>query len=317
MTSFSYMAPGKVILFGEHFVVHGARAVMCAIDRRVVAESYGREGDTLSVISVLGSADLSLRTPTESIVPALRPFHHIARSLGCGGATLRIRSEIPLGAGLGSSSACCVAAAGSLAALCGISVDVMDAAISAERSIYPNSSGADCAACVHGGIVSYVRGAPPAGVHPGDIPPDLRLVIADSGITHTTREMVDRVGRGARTDPAGFAAFMARADAISSEALERLAAGDIPGLGRLASENQNLLEALGVSNGTLRHMVRVADRHSYGSKITGAGGGGCIVAIADPSNAAATAAALAGEGYRTFEAQIGGGAHRGLCPTDI
>ena len=42
--AFAYMAPGKVILFGEHFVVHGARAVMCAIDRRVVAESYGREG---------------------------------------------------------------------------------------------------------------------------------------------------------------------------------------------------------------------------------------------------------------------------------
>ena len=66
-----------------------------------------------------------------------------------------------------------------------------------------------------------------------------------------------------------------------------------------------------MSNDTLRRMVRVADRHSYGSKITGAGGGGCIVAIADPSNAAATAAALAGEGYRTFEAQIGGGAHSG------
>ena len=75
---------------------------------------------------------------------------------------------------------------------------------------------------------------------------------------------------------------MARADAISSEALERLEAGDIPGLGRLASDNQALLEALGISNDILRRMVRVADRHSYGSKITGAGGGGCIVAIADP-----------------------------------
>ena len=83
--AFSYVAPGKVILFGEHFVVHGARAVMCAIDRRVVAESYGREGDALSVISALESADLPLRTPTESIPATLRPFHHLARSLGCRG----------------------------------------------------------------------------------------------------------------------------------------------------------------------------------------------------------------------------------------
>lgn len=306
--AFAYVAPGKVILFGEHFVVHGARAVMCAIDRRVVAESCGREGDALSVVSALESADLPLGVPTESIPATLRPFHHMARSLGCGGVTLRIRSDIPPGAGLGSSSACCVAAAGSLAALRGISVDIMDVAVSAERSAYPGSSGADCAACVRGGVVSYVRGTPPAGVRPGSVPPDLRLVIADSGIIHNTPEMVDMVGRGARADPAGFAAFMARADAISSEALERLEAGDIPGLGRLASDNQALLEALGISNGTLRRMVRVADRHSYGSKITGAGGGGCIVAIADPSNAAATASALAGEGYPTFEAQISGGA---------
>ena len=308
MTSFAYVAPGKVILFGEHFVVHGARAVMCAIDRRVVAESYVQEGATLSVRSVLESADLPLDVPTGSIAPTLRPFHHISRSLGCGGATLRIRSEIPPGAGLGSSSACCVAAAGSLTALCGVSTDIMDVAVSAERSAYPGSSGADCAACIRGGVISYVRGAPPARVHSGDVPPDLRLVIADSGIIHNTKEMVDRVGRGARADPVGFAAFMARADAISSEALERMASGNIRGLGRLASDNQTLLEALGISNDILRRMVRVADRHSYGSKITGAGGGGCIVAIADPSNAAATAAALAGEGYHTFEAQISGGA---------
>jgi mevalonate kinase len=308
MESFGYAAPGKAILFGEHFVVYGARAVMCAIDRRVVAESCRRDGHTLSVMSTLESADLPLDAPTGSIPATLRPFHHIARSLGCGGATLRICSEVPAGAGLGSSSACCVAAAGSLAALSGMSVDIMDLAVAAERSSYPGSSGADCAACMRGGVLSYVKGAPSAGTHTDDVPSDLRLVIADSGIIHNTKEMVDLVGRGARTDPAGFTASMARANTISSEALEALAAGDIPGLGRLATENQALLETLGVSNGVLRHMVRVADRHSYGSKITGAGGGGCIVAMADPSNAAATVAALAAEGYNAFEAQISAGA---------
>ena len=306
--SFAYVAPGKAILFGEHFVVHGARAVACAIDRQVVAESQRQDRRTLSVCSSVQSADLPLDTPTNLIPPTLRPFHHMARSLDCGGATLSLHSDIPVGSGLGSSSACCVAAAGSLAALCGIRADILDVSVSAERSVYPDSSGVDCSASIHGGVMSYTRGTAPVGVDPGSVPPDLRLIIADSGITHNTREMVDQVRAVSQADPAQFSANMAEANAICAEALECLAAGDISRLGRLATRNQALLEEIRVSNDTLRHMIKVADRYSYGSKITGAGGGGCIVAIADQSNTVATASALAGGGYHTFETKISAGA---------
>ena len=304
--SFAYMAPGKAILFGEHFVVHGARAILCAIDRGVVAESERAEGDTLAVRSALESADLRLGVPSSDISPVLRPFHHIARSLGCGGAVLRLRSEIPAGSGLGSSSACCVAAAGSLAAICGASANVTDVALDAERSVYPDSSGADCAACAAGGVISYAKGAVPDAIDAA--PPDLRLVVADSGVRHSTGEMVARVGRIAEDDPAAFSRVMAEAGGLAARALELLHDGDVPGLGRLASKNQRLLDGLGVSNGTLRKMIRIADRYSYGSKITGAGGGGCIVAIADPSNAGAAKEALAAEGHAVFEARVGRGA---------
>lgn len=305
VADFAYEAPGKVILFGEHFVVHGARAVVCAIDRRVVAESSRSKSNTLSVHSALQSADMPLDAPTESVSHILRPFHHMAVSLNCGGAVLRLRSGIPVGAGLGSSSACCVAAAGSLLALCGGSANILDVSVDAERSVYPNSSGADCAACMRGGVMSYVKGCAPV---PSVSPPDLRLVIADSGIIHNTPQMVERVGGMARDGPAAFSTLMIEADAISAEALDVMGRGDIPNLGRLATRNQKLLEEIGISNDRLRHMVKVADQYSYGSKITGAGGGGCIMAIADASNAAKTVSALAGSGYDVFEAQISSGA---------
>ena len=303
---FAYEAPGKTILFGEHFVVHGARAVVCSIDRRVVAESRVSGQNVLSVHSDLQSADMPLDAPAESVPGALRPFHRMAVSLNCGGAVLSIRSDIPVGSGLGSSSACCVAAAGSLLALYGATADILDVAVDAERSVYPNSSGVDCAACVRGGAMSYVKGAPPAQ---SAYPPDLRLVIADSGVVHSTPDMVARVGMIAEADPAAFSILVAEANTISIEALKLMAGGDIRGLGCLATRNQALLERVGVSNDTLRCMMRVADRHSYGSKITGAGGGGCIVAFADASNSAETVSALTGAGYRAFEAQIGAGAH--------
>ena len=303
---FAYEAPGKAILFGEHFVVHGARAVVCSIDRRVVAESRVSGQNVLSVHSDLQSADMPLDAPAGSVPGVLRPFHSMAVSLNCGGAALSIHSDIPVGSGLGSSSACCVAAAGSLLALCGAPADILDVAVDAERSVYPNSSGVDCAACVRGGAMSYVKGSPPVQ---SAYPPDLRLVIADSGVVHSTPEMVAQVGMIAEADHAVFSTLVAEADAISSEALELLAGGDIRGLGRLATRNQKLLERVGVSNDAIRRMTKAADRHSYGSKITGAGGGGCIVAFADASNAAETVSALTGAGYHAFEVQIGAGAH--------
>lgn len=303
--SFAYEAPGKAILFGEHFVVHGARAVVCSIDRRVVAESRVSGRRVLSVRSTLQSADMPLDAPAGSVPRVLRPFHHMAVSLNCGGALLNLRSNIPVGSGLGSSSACCVAAAGSLLALCEAPANMLDVAVAAERSVYPDSSGVDCAACMRGGAMSYVKGFPPVT---SAYPPDLRLVIADSGVAHSTPQMVTQVGMLAGADPAAFSALMAEADAVSAEALERMECGDIRGLGHLATKNQALLERVGVSNDTLRRMVRVANGHSYGSKITGAGGGGCIVAFADASNAAKTVSALAGAGYHTFVAQISAGA---------
>ena len=154
--------------------------------------------------------------------------------------------------------------------------------------------------------MSYVRGSSPVQ---SAYPPDLRLVIADSGVVHSTPEMVAQVGMIAGADPVAFSVLVAEADAISAEALNLMADGNIRGLGRLATKNQTLLERVGVSNDTLRYMTRVADRYSYGSKITGAGGGGCIVAFADASNAAETVSALTNAGYNTFEAQIGAGAH--------
>lgn len=288
-------------------MVHGGQALICAIDRQVVAEARIQESGTLSISSEIESADLPLDIRTESVYAPLRLFHHVARALGCAGAALSIRSEIPAGAGLGSSSACCVAAAGSLSALYDTDIDIMDVAVAAEKSIYPNSSGADCAACIRGGIISYTRGAPPSEVATGQISSDLRLVIADSKITRHTKDMVERVRRMAQADPSGFSKLKSRAAAITDGALEALSDKSVSRLGCLATENQTLLESLGISNDVLGHMIRVANHHSYGAKITGAGGGGCIVAVADESNYEATVNALASEGYGTFQAKIGAG----------
>ena len=75
------------------------------------------------------------------------------------GISIRIESDIPIGAGLGSSSACCVAAAASTANLFSDTTnkEILELAIQAEKTIFPNSSGADCTVSVYGGIIEYQK----------------------------------------------------------------------------------------------------------------------------------------------------------------
>lgn len=299
-------APGKVIMFGEHFVVHGSRAVLCAIDRRITVTSRTTDRPVFSVRSGFGFANHQMGASRKSIEAWVRPFWHTAReirgSLRSGGLSITIGSSIPSGAGLGSSSACCVAAAGSVTGLTGPCTrrSLLNLAISSERAIYPDSSGADCTISVYGGVAEYRAG----NFRRRNALPGMALVVANSDMRHSTAGMVAGVGRFRRKHPRRFESLQARADELAGRALSAMDADDVPSIGRLASENQMLLEEIGVSNDTLREMIRVADRHSYGSKITGAGGGGCIFAVTDSTNVSATVHDLSSAGYDTFVARI-------------
>lgn len=294
-------APGKIILFGEHFVVHDSRAVLCAIDRRVTAGAQKHPSAMISVNSEVLSARLPPNLPYAEVDRRARPFYYIARSLGATGMAINIHSDLPAGAGLGSSSACCVAAAGAIISLYNSRRTILDVSVRAERTVQPRSSGADCAVCAGGGMMVYRRRSAPKRCAE-KLPENLRLVVSHSGITHSTVEMVEQVRRMACAEPRRFAGLARRADALVDSAVSSM--NDIQELGRLATQNQALLEEIGVSNSVMRRMIRIADRHSYGSKITGAGGGGCIVAVSDDANAGDAISALKNAGYDSFAVKV-------------
>lgn len=301
MVRYVCSAPGKIILFGEHFVVHGSKAILCAIDKRVRVTAHSQRNNTISIKSNLLSAKLNPDVPYALMDRRTRPFYYIAQSLGVRNVVINIHSRLPSGAGLGSSSACCVATAGAVLPMSDTNRSVLDVSVNAERTIQPNSSGADCAVCAQGGMLEYVKGDTPKQLH-ASIPKDLKLVVSNSGIYHNTGEMVERVRRLALRRPEQFEALSKRADHLVLTAMNNM--NDIQKLGQLATDNQLLLEKIGVSNNKIRQMIRIANRHSYGSKITGAGGGGCIMAISDDTNADDTLSALTDAGYDSFIARI-------------
>ena len=301
-------APGKIILFGEHFVVYGGKAILCAINKRITVTAEKTSENKISIKSSVGNLVSVPKRPINEIDLRLRPFYYLADMMiqkynEKSGMEITIDSEIPLGVGLGSSSACCVASA---AAISGVFTknskeDILQMAIEAEKTIFPNTSGADCTVCTYGGLIQYDK---QKGHSKIDYESNFQLVIANSKIEHSTKEVVSNVKQFKEKNEEEFSSICNEESNLIEDVLICLKNNDLNGIGRNMIKNQEYLETIGVSNEKLRNMVKLANKFSFGSKITGAGGGGCIFALTDESNMEKTIQQLKENDYHYFSAKI-------------
>lgn len=301
-------APGKVILFGEHFVVYGVKAILCAIDKRITVMAEKLEENKISIKSSIGNLVLEPNKPINDVDTPFRPFYYLANKLiqkhnVRSGLEITIESEIPLGVGLGSSSACCVAASG---AISGVferysKEDILQMSIEAEKTIFPNTSGADCTVCTFGGIMQYEK---QKGYSKINSSPSFELVIANSKIEHSTKEVVSNVKQFKENNEKKFASICIGEEKLIEDSLVCLKNNDLKGIGENIRKNQEYLETIGVSNEKIRDMIENANRFSYGSKITGAGGGGCIFAVTNEKNIENALKQLKEKNYECFSAKI-------------
>ncbi|MGI0077477.1 MAG: mevalonate kinase [Nitrosopumilaceae archaeon] len=301
-------APAKVILFGEHFVVYGIKAILCSINKRVTITSSNTEEQVISVKSDLGEISIPSSIPIEEINSPLLPFIYIAKKITekfnySGGIKITINSDIPSGVGLGSSSACCVAAAGSISGLFAkySKEEILNLAIEAEKTIFKDTSGADCTVCTYGGIIEYDK---KSGYKKINTRFDLHLVIANTKIPHSTRLVVTKVKEFKEHNEKHFSELCNEEMRLIEKVKSILNSGDMKSLGQAMILNQKYLDQIGVSNETLRSVIEDANKTSFGSKITGAGEGGCIIAIVDKSNLGKTLRNLQNKNHECFSVQM-------------
>ena len=300
-------APGKIILFGEHFVVHGTRAVVGAINKRVTVTSEKNDTAAISISSSLGKATIPITEEIDSVEKKFRPFFFIAKEVTSdhnfqNGITIDIQSDIPIGAGLGSSSACCVAAAASVSNLFS-KVDasqILDLAIDAERTIFPRTSGADCTVSTLGGIIEYQKESDPKAIKTEH---DFDFIVVNSQKMHNTDAVVKRVNKFRDDNADTFSELCTEEDNLITKAIDSLQTFDLETIGKCMSQNQIFLERIGVSNDVLLDIVKTIEKETFGAKLTGAGDGGCVIALTDQSKKDSVVENMSKE-YETYPVTI-------------
>ena len=281
----TWKAPGKLILFGEHAVVHGAHAVAAALSLNTVAAARFTPRADAAELGV--SVHTEHSGGSERLDAAVRAVAEAVDPRARGELELWLRSSVPAGAGLGSSAALCVSAAAAIGdalanyrTACSSAwlAAVNDAALAGERVFHKNPSGIDNTVATYGGVVCFARCTTlkraPVGAERG-----LRVVVVDTGVPRATGDAVAAVQARLDRDRAAVEAAFARIDAIAEKAFSLLQAApvDHAALDALVDENHALLrDALGVSHPAVERAVALCAECGVHAKLTGAGCGGCV-----------------------------------------
>ena len=282
-------APGKLVLFGDHAVVHGYPGIVTAVDRRYQVRARHIGAATLQVRTSAGRLH---EVPFAALGKSQHPdIAYVVAAVNQLNARQALKRGLQLltsgprrSLGLGSSSAITVAALAAASRLCDFDLspdELYCMARAAVLDVQGLGSGLDVAAAVYGGTSYLERG--------GEVPEALSverlpIIIAYSGSKAGTVNLVKRVAGLRSRHPDLVEPVLCAMGRISIRARSCLEEGRWRDLGALTDINQGLLEALGVGTSQLANLVYAARAaQAWGAKLSGAGGGDCVFAWADDS----------------------------------
>ncbi|MFQ5921988.1 MAG: mevalonate kinase [Anaerolineales bacterium] len=301
-------APGKVILLGEHAAVYGRPALAAPVQAvRAHAEVLSLDDDRvkLEAPEVGIEAYLDEMPDSQPLARAIRLSMEEAQVSG--GIQVRVTSDIPPASGLGSSAAVSVAI---MRAVCEhfeheLAADrAAQMAFEVEKLHHGDPSGIDNTVVAFEIPLLFIKGEEP---RPLGVTGRFQFVIGDTGEPSPTKELVTMLRGRWAGDTEFVDALFDSIGELTDQAAASIGQGEIDNLGPLMHHSQTLLETLGVSGPSLERLIRAAiGAGALGAKLSGAGGGGIMIALVDDSSLEAVDSALREAGaVRTIHTAIG------------
>lgn len=292
-------AGGKVIILGEHAVVHGVAAIAAGLDRGVVARVRPGKRAGEHCAFVLGKRRVE---PDE---PAHRALRVLMDHLSAPAEAVHVELQMPAGVGLGASAAIGVAIARALLRSQDRQLPAPEllTAINLWEGVFHGSpSGVDAACVTAGGCIRFRRGE---GFRPIRLRRPLPLVVAVAGPPSSTREMVESVAALRQRQPERFQQTLDAISQLVTNAEHALMAGDLPLLGELMNHNHLLLSAWMLSTPDIERACQSARAAgALGAKVTGAGGGGCVIALCAEGDQETVANTWRQQGFECFATDV-------------
>lgn len=292
-------APGKIILFGEHAVVYGRPAIavpVAEVQARAALHPAGSgTGFRITAPDLGKDYDLAEADPDDPLATIVQATLQYLNQAAPPEATLKVSSTIPLGRGLGSGAAISTAIVRSLAQFLHHSLapaEVSSLVYEVEKLYHGTPSGIDNTVVAFEQPVYFIKGRP---IQRMRVKHPLTLVVGDTGIVAPTHMVVGDLRRSWQAKPERYEGYFDEVGVIVNQARVAIEEGrlGVMAIGELMNENQELLESLGVSSPELDGLIQVARQAgALGAKLSGAGWGGNMIALAEPQVAAGVAQAL-------------------------
>lgn len=267
---------GKIILFGEHFVVHGCPAIALGIANKAIIEIKKSDDVITFRTDVIGCIPELTKKAVDYTLKGMKitdKFH------------VYLKGDLPTVGGLGSSAAFCVGLVRALDKEYALKLSdeqINNYAYEGEKAFHGEPSGVDNTVATYGGAIKFIRGK---GFEKLKIGKTMCFVVASTGKSSPTSQMVAGVRAFKEKHPEKFKLIFNKIEQIISQGEKAIADGDLDKIGHLMNENHKLLYEVGVSileNEKIIEIFKTA--RALGAKLTGGGGGGCCIALAKDIN---------------------------------
>jgi mevalonate kinase len=301
---------GKVILFGEHFVVHGIPGIASATSLSTEAVVRKSNGPGLTVIDkrkgTEGYTDSKKEQQKESLEFTMKAMGIDSKR---NPMEITLGGDLPVFSGIGASAASAVAITRAISDELRMNLSnerINEIAYEAEKAYAGNPSGIDNTAATYGGMIWFMRGTP-SRMERMKIRSPVEIVMGNSGVVADTKAVVAGVAERKQKDPEKYDRIFRQADELAHKARIALEKYDLKAVGQLMNENHKLLQEIEVSGKELDHLVNLArQKGAWGAKLTGGGVGGCMVALTPGKELQEkVASAMEKEGFKVLRMTVG------------